>query len=321
MQCTCMPLFFNTSTRDNDGTYFREHFTGSKKCPNTAIRWSPDDAFWVAATERDELSNEYFARQANSLEQRGLCIMEGFMSDKNVPKGLTELLSCGVNSDVLEEISNFVLESFPGEEALKDEANCSVWNPIVNAGERDEDDREKGIGRFITTLQAFITKRETESTWVAVRRALLDVRLGYMRAAIRMVNGMDGKPEMAMPVTGGSFLCTSEGFPRQELHTELEVNKQRHSIKVPGYFAVCTGQYEAHLRDVLYYHKYLCCSSGEIRVISNAVKAKKIWIPPYSVFFGRGDICHAGHLMMIKMAWVRMDVSAFTFILSQVILG
>ena len=52
-----------------------------------------------------------------------------------------------------------------------DEASRSVWNPIVNVGERDEAVREKGMGRFITTLQAVTTKMESESTCVAVTRA------------------------------------------------------------------------------------------------------------------------------------------------------
>ena len=90
-----------------------------KKSPNTAIRWSPDDALWGAATERNELANEYFSRQSNSLKHQVLCIMEGFMSDKDVLKELTELLSCGVNVDVLEEISNFLLESFPWRRGIE----------------------------------------------------------------------------------------------------------------------------------------------------------------------------------------------------------
>ena len=179
--------------RDSYGTnIFGSNLPARKRSPNTAIRWSTNDIVWGSATVRDELANEYFARQANSLEQQGFCIMDGFMSDKDIPKELFELPSCGVNCDVLEEISNLLLYSFLGEEALKDEANRSVRNPIVNVGERDEYDCEKGFGRFITTIQAFTTKMETESTWVAVRRALLDVRIGQMRTAMRVGNGMDG---------------------------------------------------------------------------------------------------------------------------------
>ena len=109
-----------------------------------------------------------------------------------------------------------------------------------------------------------------------------------------MGHGKDGRPEMAMSVTGRKFLYTGEGCPRQALHTEFEVNERRDSHNVPGDFAVCTGQYGAHLWAVPYSHRYLRYSSVAIRVLFNSVKAKKIWIPPYSVFFGRGDLCHAG---------------------------
>ena len=110
-----------------------------------------------------------------------------------------------------------------------------------------------------------------------------------MLAAMKVGHGKDGKPESSMPVTGGRFLYTGEGCPRQALHTDFEVNKRRDPHKVPGYFAVCTGQYEAQLSVVPYSYRYLRYSSGAIGVLSNAVKAKKIWIPPYSVFFGSRD--------------------------------
>ena len=127
------------------------------------------------------------------------------MSDKDVLKELKELPSCSVNGDVLEEIYNFLFESFTGEEALEEMANRSVWNLIVNAGDMDEYDREKGIGRFTSTLQAVITKMETGNTSVAVKRALLDVGLGQMLATMRVGNGKDGKTQVTRLVTVGGF--------------------------------------------------------------------------------------------------------------------
>ena len=266
------------------------------KSPNSAIKYIKEEALWVAAMERDDVALSYFAARRMELDTKGFTVFHGFCNEEELPKSST--FNKGLPrkaKDVVPKLSEHFIRFFPGEDALQSEDMRTIWNPIFNAGARDEKDREKGIGRFITTNLG-VTKWEEmpNLVWAAEKRALLDLRIGAIAAAMRLGKEKQGEDAMTIPVSGGRFLYTGKGCPRQVLHTDFEVNRRRDPNKLPGYFAVCTTGIESPLWVVPGSHLFLRRSSEAMRKIAEGVTVIKIVIPPWSILFGRGDLAHAG---------------------------
>jgi len=201
--------------------------------------------------------------------------------------------------DIVRGLFKYFLDTFPGEEALRDEKNREVWSPIYNAGARDEADRRKGIGRFTTTLQGIAHDPEKNNkVWVAQRRALLDVRIASILAYCDTTKTGFGLDAYYIPDTGGRFLYTGKGCPRQSLHTDFAAYRDNGSpdeaTAANGFFALVTGKDASALHVVDYSHTYLKAYDSELPYLSKAVHAKLVTIPPFSVFIGRGDLFHAG---------------------------
>ena len=271
----------------------RTRNTGASSRPHTR-----EEALWAAAVERDELALQYFGQRKGEIDSRGYCILEGFCSDKNVPS-LDAFPRLDPDGDVLENMVLYFESTFPGEDALRDERNRVRWNPIVNTIDTDTPDRRKGTGRFITTMEGVCSHLEQEAskTWVVVKRAQFDARLGQIIAALGLVGHdptVSGVDLMSIPKSGGRFLLTGKGCPRQILHTDFGVEDDRELSRVPGYFLICTSGAETPLWIVDNSHFYLQQSSGLWPYLSKGLVARKVIIPPYSILIGRGDLQHAG---------------------------
>ena len=268
------------------------------KSPNSAIKYSEEEALWAAAVERDELALEYFGQKRGVLDSLGYCILEGFCSDKGIPDRL-QVPFCDPDGDVIAELADYFVGKFPGEEALRSERNRTLWSPIVNTRDTDEADRSRGKGRFITTMEGICAhlEQEPDLSWVVEKRAMLDARLGQILAAMRL-----GGEDMALPAvdtlktprSGGRFLLTGEGCPRQALHTDFQVEEGSRLSELPGYFLICTTGEATPLWVVDHSHFFLRRPPQALHVLSRGVVARKVIIPPYSVLIGRGDLQHAG---------------------------
>ena len=150
--------------------------------------------------------------------------------------------------DVIEEMIEYYEEIFPGQDAMKDEANRKVWNPIFNVVPKaDGKHRNKGIGRYITTLAGVSSEVEqnADTVWVARKRAMMEVRLAQIAAALRLADPEKGSSEMAVPKSGSRFLLTRKGCPRQSLHKDFGVGKSKNGnleyASNPGYSFMCSG--------------------------------------------------------------------------------
>ena len=245
--------------------------------PHRSSKGNTERSLWLAAAERDDLALEYFGQKRGELNSVGYCILDGFCSDKHMPSS--------DDGDVISNMASYFESTFPGEEALRKEHNRVRWNPIVNTATTDTADRKKGTGRFITTLEgvAVHLEQEPSKTWVVVKRALLDVRLGQIIAAMRLGRHgttRTGVDAMKIPITGGRFLLTGKGCPRQTLHTDFEVLDSGKGEDVPGYFVVCTSGAATPLWVVRHSHVYLRQGALALEHLSKGVKAQKVTIPP-----------------------------------------
>ena len=258
---------------------------------------TPTGALWAAAYDRDELALEYFGRQRGLLDTMGYCILEGFTNDENIPPRLA-FPRCDTEGDVIGMLADYFAHSFPGEEALRDEGNRTLWNPIINTTS-DDADRAKGVGRFITTLEgvAVHLEQNVDLLWVVRKRALLDVRLCQIAVAMGLDkddatrNGLD---LMAIPKTGGRFLLTGKGCQRQYLHTDFGLEHPVSDTRNPGYFVLCTTRSPTPLWVVNHSHFYLREDGELLRALAKGTYARKVMIQPFSVLIGRGDLFHGG---------------------------
>ena len=282
------------------------------KSPNSALKYTKEEALWQAAVEKDSVAAEYFQGQKVLLDEVGYCTFVGFVNDSGMPRPsrdteTTESLSAagssataGRNGDVVEFLKDTVFAKFPGEDGLKEDANWNFWRPIINVdgGVRDAKDREKGIGRFITTRAGLVDEMEPRPAARSFvrKRALLDVRIGQILAGMRVDwDGSErlGVRNMSIPKTGGRFLYTGKDCPRQQLHTDYEV----HRIKPKrnhGVFCIVTTDALSKLWVVDRSHHYLREEDARMAALGKNLEARMVTIPPFSIFVGRGDLYHAG---------------------------
>ena len=78
--------------------------------------------------------------------------------------------------DFIEEMIEYYESIVPGEDGMNDEANRKVWTPIFNVDSKtDAKHRNKGIGRYITTLASFSSdiKQNADTVWAAGKRAMM----------------------------------------------------------------------------------------------------------------------------------------------------
>lgn len=269
-----------------------------RNTPNTALTWSHESKPYVAARDMDVLACEFFAAKRIELTRRGFCMMPGFLTDEHFPKDLFSDVLLDEDGDVFNSLVNYFMDSFPGVDKMKDEDNWKLWRPIINTGDPDSDAkmRTEGRCRFSTTKDGMIHFEDNpDLAWVVKKRALLDARIGQVIRAMNLDPAVAPgwyDPEMTVPRTGGRFLLTGEGCPRQTTHQDFPTRSSME--KCPGYFALATGMHSTPIWACENSHLYVFGTAKEIRAFSKAAKLKKIIIPPYSLFIGRGDLTHAG---------------------------
>ena len=210
----------------------------------------------------------------------------------------------------IEDLWKSFRDSYPGGEALKDEANRKLWNYIINLGD-DDDDNPGQHGRYSTTNHAVTGfLEESNNISAAQARAYLDVRLGTIMSSLNIWNGNNycvevrkvPKKKMFMPASGGRFLITSKGCERQVLHSDFDIEPEGNMSVTDawfnaGYFVVCTGPGDDPVP--VWVNKFGHISLHSYRNEGNQgvmqdTEVEKVWIPPSSVFIGSGYIPHCG---------------------------
>lgn len=258
---------------------------------------------WAKAKERYETdengySRAYFEKNSILLQQRGFCVLKGFADSSYVPVDILKDLKppTDMSKRTVQEMFEKFESTFPGEDALKDESNRTLWSPIINEGEEDGDVnmRNSGRARFSSTRFLLVDHVEGKESlqWVSERRAILDAWLGQL-AVLLGLNKYQGA-RMSSPRTGGRFLITGKGCPRQAAHNDFQVPERAQKNRCPGYFMITTGKDPSPLWICEYSHHFVFGTRTELHHFAKALNLRKVIIPANSVFVGHGYITHAG---------------------------
>lgn len=123
----------------------------------------------------------------------------------------------------LVDLERFMLDTFPGEAALKKESARKSSNPIFNASVESVDraDRDQGVARYTSTnhLLTLYMKKGREHLNFAKQRAALDVSIGISGAM--MGSDRAGDEEVHLLVMGGRYLLTGSLFQDQTGHSDF----------------------------------------------------------------------------------------------------
>ena len=195
------------------------------------------------------------------------------------------------------ECCEFIKDAMKTLETIYDNAPATingevVWEIIRNRKkEKMIDLTRRGRGRKQTSKVGVMELLEHRSeAWKL--RAMIDVYIGLIARALKL--GMkNGEPfELHMPSTGGRWLGTDEGTDVQDIHCDVTVLLQDFGIvpECAGYFAMVSGSKGFFIWVAERSHILQQCAHYK----NNPVVVKKIYIPPFSFFFGRGDVFHAG---------------------------
>lgn len=122
----------------------------------------------------------------------------------------------------------------------------------------------------------------------------MDLRLGHLLAVLRLAPNCGTLGETLLPKTGGRWLVTLKNCERQILHTDFDTASPHINDDSPAYFLICTGSNESPVWVVEGSHwSVKNISNSKARAPGEGSVERKVFIPPYSVFIGCGDLFHA----------------------------
>ena len=168
----------------------------------------------------------------------------------------------------------------------------AIWEIVRNnRDESMEELRRRGYGRRQNSRYAVMEFLENSSL-VWKQRVKLDVIIGLLARAMRLGKRNGGLFDLFMPATGGRNLATDPGTDVQEAHCDVEVILLDHGYipECPGYFAMVSGRRGFYLW--ISDRSHIFNQAGLYK--SKPITLKKVFIPPFSVLFARGDLFHAG---------------------------
>ena len=283
---------------------------------------------WLKASEKErekkiqmgvknkarQWSNAHLQTARTELNHRGYCVLEGFgdytkdieslMDDHLLPKPSSSssiTIRHHLRKSTEDLLAYFVgtFKKFLEENPVHVEEDKGLWNAIVNVGvgSRDAADRKKRIGRYAATRALLVNDTEQRSPISALKRCYLDIWVGLVFTSLGFVNTLESKTWL--PRTGGRFLLTSEGCPRQAPHNDFNHLDERYDPTnendSPGYFVIINGDDPFPLWVLPGSHKFLNSYSQRRRkLIGDALQMRKIIVPANSCFVGHGHLTHAG---------------------------
>ena len=245
---------------------------------------------------KNGLGGKLFSKCESELKHRGYCVLEGFADDSGIPESVrTALKRPKQFENSASQLFSHYLNSFPGEDALKDSEKSSFWNPIINTGKQgiDRNGIASGRARYSTTRMFLVdvTEESGSTVWASVRRAFLDVWIGQLASLIGVRNN---EQKIWTPKTGGRFLITGKNCPRQMPHIDFQVNDRNSRHISPGFFAIVSTDHGFPLWVCDYSHNFVMGPASEVEKLGSSLRLRKIVVPPHSVFFGHGNLTHAG---------------------------
>ena len=265
-------------------------------------------------------SSTYFTKCRAELDNRGYCILEGFGDHSKVEKkywardtsnGVFSSFGavCDEFTKPLEDMFQRFQKEFDKESKEEKTHNAiegadpylrTMFRPIVNLGlpKTDDKNNDRHQSRYQSTNECVTTfAEETGRRWMAVRRALLDTWLGLVACALQLIN-TEGGSRCWFPKSGGRFLATGVGCPRQTAHNDFPHDKYdpNDPKSIPGYFFIVSGDAEFPLWVLPGSHWTHNHSHWRRNLIGVFMKMSKIIVPKNSIFIGHGLLTHAGGL-------------------------
>lgn len=133
---------------------------------------------------RNRWGAAFFAKRPSEIQQRKYTILErvGTFAEgpRKVPRSPAYLDTLTESS--FGEFLQFVQYTFESEESLIEEANRTLWNPIINAGDEMCDERERDTERARYKSRRRLLTEDLENhgdrVWAKGSPAAIDVWLG-----------------------------------------------------------------------------------------------------------------------------------------------
>lgn len=274
---------------------------------------SAQERVWAAALHDDNAARCFFTGMREQLNAQGYCVLEGMLHDCSLPAIVGDVAVPQVDSahpNWYCALFESMARSFREQRASGSggHEHQKVWDFSVNQGRKKDDPLKRSrIGRYMTTNYGMTTAIEQSPDRVSCcpLQALLDARLGQVMAALSLCQAQaDGSDYgMQLPRTGGRWVVTTKGCPRQQLHTDwalglgIEEDGEAENVDegCAGYLVMGSGAEEMALWICEGSHKTVrlipCKRVGDLGKVS---VVNLITIPPYSILVARGDVLHAG---------------------------
>lgn len=190
------------------------------------------------------------------------------------------------------------------------------WNPITNVGSK-EDSNARGAGatRMFSPRSATNENMQKADMDVYHARLFLDMYLAALADILRLRTHtladpihwrhqvdsnfeVDLQSPLHIPSSGGRFILTAKHSLRQRPHCDFPQPtpsfKEGTPDSQPSYFMMVSGEDGFPLYVWKGSHREINHSPESALSLSSMNIPSSVWVPPYSVFIGRGDLHHAG---------------------------
>ena len=203
-------------------------------------------------------------------------------------RGWTCVPDCPFVKDSMDILDNFY-QSCPAEVR-----GNPVWELIAQTEEESkniEELSEGGSGRRMTSRFGVMELLEQSDGLEWKHRARLDVFIGIIMQGLGVATITDGVWDLFMPKTGGRPLASDPTTGPQQPHCDYGIDQTvvKSVVAQPGYFVMVAGKYgfTIWIAERSHIHRHTPGWRKKVDV-------KQVFVEPYSIFIGRGDLFHAG---------------------------
>ena len=154
---------------------------------------------------------------------------------------------------------------------------------------------DRGYGRRMTSKYAMMEYLEKDGETEWIDRVKIDVFIALLAKALCLGTQVDDSWDVMFPATGGRMLCTDPGTIIQQLHLDFNSRAVRAGsiMRLPGWFFMVSGDEGFDLWVAEKSHLLQHLENGTYYE-NHDIEVKRIFVPRYSIFVGRGDVYHSG---------------------------
>lgn len=167
---------------------------------------------------------------------------------------------------------------------MEEEANRTLWNPIINAGNERRDKRKRDAGRARHRKNCRLLMQHMdnygERRWAAKTQAALDVWLGWRTALLQLDDS--GRYLSSRVNIGGRPLLTEKSAERPTGHKDFVVGGRQS----PVYFFFATDVFSAYLSVSQGLRSYVDSNWMLKKLVLMAFLMEVVENSPLSVFMG-----------------------------------